>query len=136
LLLVSRAPGYARRMDSEAETEHEWSENESDTSVHDVREARVHQFSANHDAREDEDPRRQGAEHGRVGHADGPGAERLDGAEGAEERVVDGADGPPVGLVRVVEPPVAGRAHGGGRASGGATITIELAGRRPPDAAG
>ena len=29
-------------MDSEAETEHEWSENESEASVHDVREARVH----------------------------------------------------------------------------------------------
>ena len=29
-------------MDSEAETEHEWSENESESSVHDVREAQVH----------------------------------------------------------------------------------------------
>jgi hypothetical protein len=28
-------------------------------------------------------------EHGRVGHADGPRAQRLHGAEGAEERVVD-----------------------------------------------
>ena len=61
---------------------------------------------------------------------------RVHGAEGPQKSVVDGADGLPVGLVRVVETPVAGRAHGGGRASGGAMITIELAGRRPPGAGG
>ena len=79
-------------MDSEAATENEWSENESESS--DVREARVHvaaQFSD-----------RQGAQHGRIRDADGPRAQRLHGAERAEERVVD--------LARVV-----GAAHGGGR---------------------
>ena len=77
------------RMDSEAATENEWSENESESS--DVREAQVHvaaQFSD-----------RQGAQHGRIRDADGSRAERLDGAEGAEERVVD----------------LAGVVHGGGR---------------------
>ena len=62
---------------------------------------RFRQFSTNHDARKNKNPRRQRVEHGRIGDADGPRAERLDCAEGAEERVVD--------LARVVG------AHGGGR---------------------
>ena len=67
-----------------------------------VPDVRFRQFSTNHNPREDEDPRRQGAQHGRIRDADRAGAQSLDGAEGAEERVVDLAG-------------VVGAAHGGGR---------------------
>jgi len=107
-------------MDSEAATENEWSESESETSEHDdVREARVHvaaQFSDTATMREE----LEAGENPNVRDYDGSTplylvclfADKsrneaatiecisLDGAEGPQERVVDGAYVLPV-VVRV-----------------------------------